>query len=122
MASHHMRLQRPDADIRETVSLLLKLGFTPDSEDSIGQTALHYALRFGNIAALEVLLDAGANPNAPERRFGQTPMHMAAIRGDEEILDKSSKAGAQWDLRRRDGATARELFIRFHSHGIEPKS
>jgi ankyrin repeat protein len=64
--------------------------------------------------ALDSLLDAGANPNAQELRFGQTPMHMAAVLGNEPLLEKLIQAGGRWELTRRDGSSGRDLLRRFH--------
>jgi ankyrin repeat protein len=39
-------------------------------------TALHYAIRAGNLESLRLLVDAGLDPNAADDK-GQTPLHIA---------------------------------------------
>lgn len=48
--------------------------------DSTGETSLHLAARYARADAAKRLLDAGADPNAPDNS-GRTPLH-AAVAGD----------------------------------------
>lgn len=73
----------------EIVSLLLKAGAQRDLAGPDGRQALHYAAARGAVAALEVLLAAGADPDAGEHRRleGATldlgPLHYAVLNGQE---------------------------------------
>jgi ankyrin repeat protein len=49
-----------------------------DSRDESGCTPLHFAADRGQLAALALLLDAGADTNARDAD-GQTPLHYAAM-------------------------------------------
>lgn len=54
---------------------LLDSGIDPNIKDYDREsTPLHWASNKGNIEAIEMLLDAGANINAQNRR-GRTPLH-----------------------------------------------
>lgn len=41
---------------------LIRLGINVNEQDAFGDTALHWAVRVHDIAAVQVLLSAGANP------------------------------------------------------------
>jgi ankyrin repeat protein len=58
-----------------------------------GTTALHWAVRSGNLAVTEMLVHAGANVNAANR-YGVTPLSLAAGDGNAPILGILIKAGA----------------------------
>lgn len=59
----------------------------PDLEErnNFGHTALHLAARHGHVAAVRMLLDAGANPDAVDST-GRMPLHLAAQQPDPETV------------------------------------
>lgn len=81
-----------DDDV-ETVTQLLALGLSPDSVNGIGQTSLHVAAIWGNLAVARVLLDAGASVNVVNQ-FGATPLHFAAQNKRVEMAKLLLKRGA----------------------------
>ena len=72
-------------------------------------TALHWAARNNDVAAARALVRAGANANA-SKRYGVTPLTLAAQNGSAPMLDLLLKAGADAqrdDAAGRDGADDR---------------
>jgi ankyrin repeat protein len=54
---------------------LLDAGMDPNTQDyDRGATPLHFAANKGHVEAIELLIDAGADVNAANKR-GRTPMH-----------------------------------------------
>jgi ankyrin repeat protein len=47
----------------------------------------HFAARYGEQALCQLLLQRGANPNAATRHGGATPLHRAALAGQQAVLD-----------------------------------
>jgi ankyrin repeat protein len=87
-----------DADALRGADLVVR---APD-----GFTPLHYAAFFGGPAAVRVLLDAGADPDADaDNPLGVRPLHSAAARGDRESAQALLDAGAEVDPRQNGGFT-----------------
>ena len=55
-------------------NLLSEAALSNKLDDYHGYAPLHYAVRLQNLQAVQVLLQAGANPNQPDREEGRTPM------------------------------------------------
>jgi ankyrin repeat protein len=58
-----------------------------------GTTALHWAVRWDDLAAADLLLRAGADAKAANRQ-GATPMFLASQNGNTAMIEKLLKAGA----------------------------
>ena len=65
----------------DIVNLLLKNGAQVNLADNKGRTALHYASELGQDDTLEMLLNAGADPNALETATKKTALHLAIENG-----------------------------------------
>jgi len=79
------------ADIQETV---------------VGNTALHYAVFYSHINAVQFLVEeAGANINA-QNLSGQTPLNWAVERNNMELTSLLLEYGADPDIVDKTGATA----------------
>ncbi|RLM98318.1 ankyrin-3 [Panicum miliaceum] len=63
----------------------------PNIENADGVTALLSAVAAGSLPCLEVLIEAGADPNI--RAGGATPLHIAADSGNIELIKCLLKAG-----------------------------
>lgn len=73
------------ADNFDVVRMLLYLGLDVNTYSG-GERALYPAVFFGNIDLAEVLLQNGADPNAPCTN-GYTPLSLAASRGDIKAFE-----------------------------------
>jgi uncharacterized protein len=93
-----------DDDVKE-VAALLKKNVPPDGEEGDGTTALHWAAYNDNLALAQLLIRAGAVPDAPTRLRGLTPLHMAAETGDAALIEALLKAGAKVDAQNESGTT-----------------
>ncbi|PWZ03925.1 hypothetical protein Zm00014a_028924 [Zea mays] len=77
---------------QDAVKLLLQHNAKPNTENDDGVTALLSAVAAGSLPCLEVLIEAGANPNV--KAGGATPLHIAADSGNIEVIKCLLKAGA----------------------------
>jgi tankyrase len=64
-------------DQRRRLIKALQAGADVHATDKNGVTALHHAVRFRSPAAVQTLLEFGANVNQACRRNGSTPLHRA---------------------------------------------
>ena len=90
-----------DDDV-QTVTRLLAQGLSPDLANGIGQTSLHVAAIWGNVAVARVLLDAGASVNVANQ-FGATPLHFAAQNRRVEMAKLLLDYGADTQARGGNG-------------------
>lgn len=68
----------PDARRQQAViRWLIRCGADVNETDKNGVTPLHRAVRFRSPAAVKLLLEKGANPNAVDRKSRSTPLHRA---------------------------------------------
>eukprot|EP00522_Entomoneis_paludosa_P016575 CAMPEP_0172452406 /NCGR_PEP_ID=MMETSP1065-20121228/10080_1 /TAXON_ID=265537 /ORGANISM="Amphiprora paludosa, Strain CCMP125" /LENGTH=592 /DNA_ID=CAMNT_0013204459 /DNA_START=54 /DNA_END=1829 /DNA_ORIENTATION=+ len=69
----------------EVISALLRSGADVSTQDRHGLTALHVAVKRGDIAAIKLLLEHGADTEA-ENTLGYTSLHTAAERGNPNVV------------------------------------
>ena len=85
------------------ISLLLSHGACINAIDSLGRTALHWAVQRGHEAVVKVFLDAGgADLNLPDRN-DWCVLHVAVERGFEGTLRMLLRHGANLGLKARKG-------------------
>ena len=85
------------------------------SRDNFGQTPLHYAVRNSNKIALNLLLNAGADPNAVDSEYGNTPLHLAATLKADNMIRRLVTAGGDPNKTRKNGENTIQVYKKFHS-------
>jgi ankyrin repeat protein len=98
------------------VKFLLRAGsrvFARDKSlpgEPAGRQPLHYAARTKNVDVIDVLLDAGANPNAMDS-MGDTPVNTAIWEGNIEVVRLLLRRGADPNLKPKSKAHNPPLLI-----------
>ena len=75
-----------------------------DVKEIRGRTELYTASSFGNIQLVELLLQAQADPNTPNK-YGNTPLHIASYKGQLQVAKRLLDAQADPSVRNNEGAT-----------------
>jgi ankyrin repeat protein len=86
-------------------------------QDQIGETPLSYAVQFGQIEAVQRLLEVGASLDIPDS-LGMNPIHIAAHRGKLETLHLLFKHGANVEQIGFGGSTPLFYAIMGDHHGL----
>ena len=86
--------------------MMMNAGVSPDEKDYHDYTPLHYAVILGWLNACKILLDAGADINAPTAA-GKTALMLAVEFDRDEILEYFlSRTDLHIDAADTDGYTA----------------
>lgn len=100
----------------DELRVLLNQGALPDAaRDSFGETVLMQAVRRSDVARIELLLQAGANPNAPNES-GLTALHLA---GDYDVGMVLLGAGADINQPSQNGTTPLMMAVSLFPPGKE---
>ena len=106
------------------LQLLLDKGCEINSRAHGGYTALHFAAKGGYIETIKLLVARGAevtaklSDNLPEKDLrGDTPLHLAAIRGNADTVRALLEVGLQLEETNLAGRTALDEAIRCDSLG-----
>jgi ankyrin repeat protein len=78
-----------------TVNALLRRGFDPNSHDPQGQTGLTLATRDRNWRVVKVLLDSAASDVNELNGNGESPLMLAALRGEKDWCLRLLERGAR---------------------------
>ncbi|XP_029654312.2 receptor-interacting serine/threonine-protein kinase 4-like, partial [Octopus sinensis] len=71
---------------RRIIEILIKAGGEVGRKDSIGYTALHWAVFGNHLLAVEILLSRGSEVNA-QSNDGRTPLHLACWLGSLHTVE-----------------------------------
>jgi ankyrin repeat protein len=85
------------------VRLLLRRGADPNVASNEQMTALISASYHGNAPVVKLLIDAGADVNAAEARYGFTPLAEAARNGNLDVIRLLLDAGADRGVAVKNG-------------------
>lgn len=103
------------ADDQASFSAIAPL--SPNSQTPIGETPLQIAAIRGDTAAIEALLDAGAEINTPGE-YGHTALHEAVGQGRGAAVSILLARGASTTATNDDGYTPQQLAERLELHDI----
>ena len=85
--------------------LLIEAGASVNRADDFDGTPLYNAASSDNVAMVELLLRLGADPATPGPYFDHTPLHAAAMRSTDSMIEGHVAAGAPLEARSRDRET-----------------
>jgi uncharacterized protein len=102
-------------DIQELLRSLSDVMFPAEPDTAVlldsvgydGDSPLHVVAWRNDLEAVELLISAGANVNAPGE-MNETPLHVAVHQGNARMVRAMLLAGAQVDLRSEFGETPME--------------
>jgi uncharacterized protein len=103
-----------EVDNERTVSRLLAAGFDPNTRDERGQVGLYVALRAGSAKVAAALFAHPAIAIDEANVAGETPLMMAALRGNLEWTARLAERGARIN---REGWSP----LLYAASGAEPK-
>jgi ankyrin repeat protein len=89
----------------QAVRVLLSQKAAVNGRQGDGSTALHWAAQRDDLPLVQLLLGAGADPNATTRNGALTPLDMAAQNGSAGVMAALLKAGADPKITTTEGAT-----------------
>lgn len=89
----------------DTVRQLIARGYAADERDDRGWTPLMHAARANALDAMAVLLDAGADPNARDRRSQWTPLLHAVHKQQQAAVQLLLERGADPNIAAPGGVT-----------------
>ena len=89
----------------DAIRALLAKRADPNAAETDGTTALHWAAHHDDLAAADLLLEAGANARAANR-YGVTPLWLACINGSAPMIERLLNAGADPNTTMPEGDTA----------------
>lgn len=81
--------------------------FVLDWVNSWGATALHVAAQFGEFDVAQLLIDFGADVDAPDLE-GNSPLHYASSWGNLTVVRLLIELGCQHSVKNNEGFTALE--------------
>jgi len=91
------------------VELLVKKGILIDAKGGeYDSTALHEAIRYGNLSVAIHLVKMGANVNIQDR-YGHTPLHLSSALGYQNMVKLLLSNGANKGVQDANGNTAYDL-------------
>ena len=113
-------------DVNDIIRLLLRFGAHPNQRGINDYTALHMAVAERNRLAVQVLLDAGADPDLRTRIDDcETPAEMASTAGLPDVAAMLARRGEPPGRRLRSGLTvlldipgSGDVVRRQHNYGI----
>lgn len=97
-----------NSDEVHLVKLLIENGANVEGKDRAGLTALQLAVSLRNAQTVEILIRGGVNVNAADAKQGLHPLYVAAMLGSTQMTSLLLKAGADPDVKTKDGGTAIE--------------
>ena len=89
----------------DKVEAMLQRPQNPDTRDSDGWPALHFAAQAGNTSCVELLLESLADLEMRATEDGSTALHCAASNGHVRVLELLLHCGAEKDCALTNGCT-----------------